>query len=93
MANGTETEVEFIDCGSLSINYDAAGKVTISLSVVSNIKDIDGVAILRNQYDERTWGDVDFDCVIMSSTPSPIIGSRGWYQWALQMEGVGNEHA
>lgn len=87
-----ETEVEFIDCGSLSINYDATGKVTISLSVVANVKDVNGNATLNGEYDDRTWGDVDFDCVIMSATPAPIIGSRGWYQWGLQMEGVGNDH-
>jgi hypothetical protein len=92
MANGTETEVEFIDCGSLSINYDATGKVTISLSIVANVKDVNGNAALKGQYDDRTWGDVDFDYVIMSANPAPIIGSRGWYQWGLQMEGIGNDH-
>lgn len=79
-------ELEFIDCGSLSISYDATGKVTISLSVVRN----DRQPITRSRYENRRWGEVDFTCIMMSASQSPIIGSRGWNQWAVQMEGVGN---
>lgn len=89
MANGTETEVEFIDCGSLSINYDATGKATISLGVV-RYAGPDVSVDLQGTYTNRTWGDVKFSCVLMSSTPAPVIGSKGWSQWSLQMEGVGN---
>jgi len=77
--------VEFIDCSSLSISYDATGKATISLSVVRD----DGNA-LQDSYTNRSWGGVNFDCIIMSSAQKPMIGSGGWSEWALQMEGVGN---
>ena len=78
-------EIEFIDCGSLSINYDETGKATISLSVVRN----DSNALEKN-YTNRTWGSVRFNTVLMSASQQPMIGSGGWSQWSLQMEGVGN---
>jgi hypothetical protein len=42
-------EIEFIDCGSLSINYDETGKATISLSVVRN----DSNALEKNYTNRR----------------------------------------
>jgi hypothetical protein len=77
--------VEFIDCSSLSISYDATGKATVSLTVVRDDRNQ-----ITSTYTNRTWGGVRFDCVIMSSSQRPMIGSGGWSEWSLQMEGVGN---
>ena len=81
----TEKEIEFIDCGSLSISYDATGKVSISMTVVRNDS-----KSLRNIYTRRTWGQVNFSTVLMSAAQQPMIGSGGWNQWSLQLEGIGN---
>jgi hypothetical protein len=77
--------IEFIDCGSLSISYDATGKASVSLTVVR-----DDRLSLQKQYDNKRWGGVQFDLIVMSAVQSPIIGSGGWNQWSLQMEGVAN---
>lgn len=76
--------IEFIDCGSLSISYDATGKASVALTVVR-----DDRLPLQGSYSNRRWGGVQFDLIVMSANQSPIIGSGGWNQWALQMEGVG----
>jgi hypothetical protein len=78
-------EIEFIECSSLSINYDATGKVTISLGVLKNRP-----SDLRYTYTNRSWGGVSFDMIMMSAAQQAMIGSDGWYNWSLQMEGVGN---
>jgi len=77
--------VEFIDCGSLSISYDASGKASISLSVIR-----DDRGELQDTYTGKSWGGVNFDCVLMSASQKPMIGTGGWSQWSLQMEGIGN---
>ena len=64
--------VEFIDCGSLSINYDAAGKASISLTVIR-----DDRSDLQNTYTNKSWGGVNFDCILMSSSQKPMIGTGG----------------
>lgn len=76
--------IEFIDCGSLSISYDATGKATISLTVVR-----DDPNPLQNTYTNRIWGHVFFSTIIMNESQSPIVGSGGWNQWSIQMEGIG----
>jgi len=78
-------QIEFIECGSLSISYDAAGSASISLSVVRN----DGNS-LQGNYHNRSWGGVSFDTVVMNANQSALIGSGGWHRWSLQMQGVGN---
>jgi hypothetical protein len=75
--------VEFIDCPSLSVNYDVTGKVTASITI---IKDDPG-EITWNNYKDPTWGGQSFDFIIMGATQSPIVGSNSWYEWSLQMEG------
>ena len=77
--------VEFIDCSSLSISYDATGKATISMTVVRDDRNP-----LSSTYTNRRWGGVRFDCVLMGSSQRPMIGSGGWSEWSLQLEGVGN---
>ena len=75
--------VEFIDCGSLSVNYDATGKASLAFSVVTDHDE------LMDDYTDREWGRVRFDCVIRNISRRPIIGSRKWFEWSIQMEGVG----
>jgi len=77
--------VEFIDCSSLSISYDATGKATVSITVIRDDRNQ-----ITSTYTNRTWGGVRFDCVLMSSAQRPMIGTGGWSEWSLQMEGVGN---
>ncbi len=76
---------EFIDCSSLSVSYDATGKASVSLTVLR----CDSNEINYSQYINNRWGGVDFDLVLMNASQKPIIGST-WYEWGLQMEGVGN---
>lgn len=78
-------EIEFIDCGSLSINYDATGKVGISLNIVKN-----SASVELNKYSDLTWGGVEFDTLVMNASQKALVGSRGWYEWGLQLSGVGN---
>ncbi len=80
-----ETEIEFIECSSLSISYDATGKVTVSMGVIRNDS-----SALKNTYTSRSWGSRNFDTILMSASQQPMIGSGGWNQWSLQLEGVAN---
>lgn len=74
---------EFIECPSLSVSFDATGKASVSLSI---IKDSPGVNI--GDYTDLVIGGKNFDLVVMSAAQQPLIGSEGWFQWSLQMEGV-----
>jgi hypothetical protein len=77
--------IEFVECSSLSISFDATGKATISCSVIRNDNDT-----LTGDYDTWQIGGVSFDGDVMSLNQQPLQGSYGWNQWALQWEGVGN---
>jgi hypothetical protein len=77
--------VEFIDCGSLSISYDATGKATISCTVVRSDSNF-----LRKDYNDWHLGGVRFDGNVMSLNQAAMLGSGGWHQWQLQWEGIGN---
>lgn len=77
--------IEFIDCASLSIQYDATGAVSLSFIVIKNNLDE-----LVGAYTTLTAGGVDFEGVIMSKIQTPIVGSGGWCQWQIQLRGVGN---
>lgn len=78
-------DIEFIDCASLSIQYDATGIASLSFVVLKNsMEDLTGT------YTTLTAGGVDFEGVIMSKIQTPIIGSGGWCQWQMQVRGVGN---
>jgi hypothetical protein len=78
--------VEFIDCASLAISYDATGKATVSMTVIRD----DSQEISYSSYTNRTWGSRSFSTVITNASQKPIIGSGGWNQWSVQMEGVAN---
>jgi hypothetical protein len=77
--------VEFIECPSLSISYDATGKAAVSLAVIR-----DNMGNLGGTYNSETWGGVRFTLGVMGATQQAIMGSGGWAQWSLQMEGIGN---
>lgn len=75
--------IEFIDCGSLSISFDATGKASVSLTVLRNDNNMYNAA----NYTNRTWGQTRFDLITMSASAEALVGSA-WTQWAIQMEGV-----
>jgi hypothetical protein len=81
---GGNMSIEFIECPSLSISYDATGKASVSLTVIRD--DMDD---LSGTYTNESWGGVEFTVGIMGATQQAIIGSGGWAQWSLQLEGVG----
>lgn len=76
--------VEFIDCSTISIQYDATGKASISFTVVKN----DDSTL--SDYSSLFFGGVNFTGVIMSAVQRPILGSGGWIEWQMQLQGVGN---
>jgi hypothetical protein len=77
--------IEFIECPSLSISYDATGKASVSLVVIKDdMGDLDGT------YNSEIWGGVTFTLGVMAASQQAIMGSGGWAQWSLQMEGVGD---
>lgn len=76
--------IEFIDCGSLSISYDATGKASVSFTVVRNDRNP-----VQGTYTNKRWGGVTFDCIMMSASQNALIGTGGWSEWSMQMEGIG----
>lgn len=76
--------IEFIDCGSLSISFDATGKASVSLTILRN----DNLMYDVDNYTNRTWGQTLFDLITMSASAESLVGSD-WTQWSVQMEGVG----
>ncbi len=76
--------IEFPECGSLSITYDVTGVASASLSVIR-----DDSATLQYTYNRETWGAVPFDLVVARNDQRPILGSGGWYRWQVQMQGLG----
>ncbi len=75
--------VEFAECSSLSLTYDATGKVTASLGVVRD----DSGEIGYDNYTDPRWGGEDFTFIIMAASQRPIVGGT-WHEWSLSMEGV-----
>jgi hypothetical protein len=63
------TGFEFIDCGTISINYNIRGIASISFTVVSS----DGQ--LSNDYTDLTFGGVNFKGFIRDVNISPIPGT------------------
>jgi len=78
--------VEFLECGGLSISYDARGVATINATVAKSRS-----GDLTGSYE--TWpdlGGVFFTGNVMTASQAPIIGSGGWFQWSITWQGVGN---
>lgn len=74
---------EFIECPSISVSYDATGKASVSISVIR-----DDMGTLTGDYTTLDIGQRDFTVVVMAASQQPIIGSAGWAQWSLQLEGI-----
>ena len=80
---------EFIDCSTVSIQYDTTGKATVSFVVVTDSASLGGT------YTSLSFGGVSFVGVIMSVVQRPILGSGdgggvGWSEWQMTLQGVGN---
>lgn len=85
-------DIEFIDCGSVSVQYDATGKATVSFTVVKNSTD----PINVSSYKSICFGFINFIGVLMSISQKPIMGSYNqatgemWVEWHMNLQGVGN---
>jgi len=77
--------VEFIDCASLSINYDVTGKVTMGMTVLKDT----GASINYPIYTSPSFGSVAFTLILTSAFQKPMLGGP-WFEWGLQLEGVAN---
>jgi len=80
-----DEDVEFIDCATISIQYDATGRASVSFVVVKN-----GTSELEKVYTDVNFGGVNFTGIIMSAVQRVVIGSGGWCEWQIQLQGVGN---
>lgn len=81
--------VEFIDCGTVSIQYDTTGRATISFVIVTDDDELSG------KYTSLSFGGINFTGVIMSAVQKPILGSgdgegTAWFEWQMTLQGVGN---
>lgn len=85
-------DIEFIDCSSVNVQYDATGKATVSFVVVKNSSN----AINVDSYKSLCFGFVNFEGVLMSIVQKPILGSFDsltndiWVEWQMELQGVGN---
>ena len=75
---------EFVECASVSIQYDATGKASVSFNIIKdNNSEVTG-------YKNFNYGGVNFNGVVMKKEQQYIRGSGGWFQWSIQWQGVGN---
>lgn len=85
-------DIEFIDCATVSIQYDATGKASVSFTVVKNSVE----AIDVQSYKSLCYGFVKFEGVLMSVVQKPVVGSYNeftgemWVEWQMNLQGVGN---
>lgn len=84
MAQAQEN-IEFIDCSTISIQYEATGRATLSFTVVRS-----DTESLKRVYTTITFGNVTFQGVLMSANKKPVLGGEGWTEWQLSIQGVGN---
>jgi len=80
-----QENIEFIDCSTISIQYDATGRASVSFTVVRS-----DTEALQRVYTTVVFGGVTFQGVLMSANKKPILGGDGWTEWQLQIQGVGN---
>lgn len=80
-----DENVEFIDCATISIQYDATGGASVSFVVVKS-----DTNELEKVYTNLEFGGVTFTGLIMSAVQRVVIGSGGWCEWQIQLQGVGN---
>lgn len=60
--------LEFVDCTSLSINYDVMGIATINFTIITNSPEI--------KYRTSILG---FNGYVINVTNSPMLNTSGWY--------------
>lgn len=73
MVGTTTLSCGFIDCTSMSFNYDIMGKVTISYTVVHNKAEF--------CYAEEIYaGGKTFKGEVTSLSLNYIVGTSGWYE-------------
>jgi len=63
----------FIDCGSLSINYDIMGIATVTYTVVH---DRPGFVT----YNSISAGGQNFRGHVINASVNQIVGTEGWYE-------------
>lgn len=68
-----EGEICFIDCTSLSLNYDIMGLVTISYTIIQNVKRF-------LVYKKLNFGGKEFVGWVTNVSLSPIKDSGGWFE-------------
>ena len=71
-------EIEFIECGSLSISYDVLGLASVSFTVVTNED------FLNQEYTTLTVGDLIFTGYITGVSAKPILGTS-WFEWGMSL--------
>ena len=71
-------DIEFIECGSLSISYDVLGLASVSFTVVTNDDFLD------QTYTTITVGDLTFTGYITGVSAKPILGTS-WYEWGMSL--------
>jgi len=77
--------IEFIECSSLTINYDVLGLATVSFTVVA-----DNNAVDLDNYKTLSIGDATYTGWITSVTAKPIVSTDWWeYGISLVMTSVG----
>jgi hypothetical protein len=87
--------IEFIDCSSISIQYDATGLATLSFVVLRN-NTTPMTSLDLEKYSSVCFGFVKFIGVLMSVTQKPIIGSFNeftnemWVEWQFNLRATGN---
>jgi len=71
-------EIEFIECGTLSISYDILGLASVNFTVVTNED------FLNQTYTTITVGDLTFTGYITGVSARPILGTS-WYEWGMSL--------
>lgn len=71
-------EIEFIDCGSLTISYDVLGLASVSFTVVTNDDFLD------QEYSTLTVGDLTFTGYLTGVSARPIVGTS-WFEWGMSL--------
>jgi len=69
----------FIECSSLSINYDVFGIATVSFTIVADDNDVD-----LEGYRTLTIGNATYTGYITAVTVKPITGTT-WHEYSVSL--------
>jgi len=78
-----DEEFEFVDCGTLSIQYSITGEATVSFTVVSTHGEPVG------SYSEMDFGGVNFRGYVTNLVTRQLEGTAA-YEHSFQIVAVGN---